>query len=165
MNAAHLHLVLNHIPLIGIGFTLLLLLIAFLRRSGELLNIALIFSVMVALFTIPVYLTGEPAEEVVEELPGISESVIEQHEESAGISFILAEVTGTMALISLITLGYSENYGRKLSMLTLLLLIASGGLMVWTANLGGKIQHSEIRSGNIFPGSPGTIQEDREEYD
>ena len=165
MNAAHLHLVLNHIPLIGIGFTLILLIIAFLRNSSELLTIALIFSVMVALITIPVYLTGEPAEEVVEDLPGVSESVIEQHEESAEISFILAEVTGAIALISLITLGYSQNYGRKLSMITLILLIMSGGFMVWTANLGGKIQHSEIRSGNPVTGSSGAISEERDHDD
>ncbi len=165
MNPAHLHLILNHIPLIGMGFTLLLLIIAFVRKSGELLNIALIFTVLVALFAIPVYLTGEPAEELVEDLPGISESIMEEHEESAEISFILAEITGAVALISLIVLAYSYNYGRKLAILTLMLLIVSGGLMVWTANLGGKIHHPEIRSNTTGTASPDTMSNDREDAD
>ncbi|HET7290515.1 MAG TPA: hypothetical protein VFJ67_08775, partial [Thermodesulfobacteriota bacterium] len=81
MNAAHWHLILNHIPLIGIGFVILLMIIAFARKSQELKNVAMIFAVIVALWAIPAYLTGEPAEEVVEDMPGISENIIEEHEE------------------------------------------------------------------------------------
>ncbi len=65
MNAAHWHLILNHIPLIGIGFVILLMIIALARKSQELKNVALIFTVIVALWGIPAYLTGEPAEDIV----------------------------------------------------------------------------------------------------
>ncbi|MBI2486756.1 MAG: hypothetical protein HYW01_07335 [Deltaproteobacteria bacterium] len=147
MNWAHVHLILNHIPLVGIGFSILLLIIAMLRRSNELINVALIFVILVALWAIPVYLTGEPTEEVVEKLPGISEQLIEEHEEQAELAFIFIEVAGALALISLIAGWYSDKLGRKLTVLTLLVLIVSGGLMAWTANLGGKINHPEIRSG------------------
>jgi MFS family permease len=146
MNPAHVHLILNHIPLIGMGFTILLLIVALVRKSNELINVALIFTILVALWAIPVYLTGEPAEEVVEDLPGISEQMIEKHEERAEITFIFTEVTGVLALISLIVRRFSDNIGQKLTLLTLLVLLVSGGLMAWTANLGGKINHPEIRS-------------------
>ena len=146
MNLAHLHLMFNHIPLVGIGLTILLLIVAILRRSNELINVALIFVILVALWAIPVYLTGEPAEEVVKDLPGISERMIEEHEEQAEIAFIFVEVTGALALISLIVRLYSDKFGHRLALLTLLVLIISGGLMAWTANLGGKIRHPEIRS-------------------
>ena len=146
MNLAHVHLMLNHIPLVGIGFTTLLLILAMLRRSNELINIALVFVVVVALWAIPVYLTGEPAEEIVEDLPGVSEQLIEEHEEQAEIAFIFVEVTGALALISLIVRLYSDKFGHRLALLTLLVLIISSGLMAWTANLGGKIRHPEIRS-------------------
>ena len=146
MNLAHLHLMLNHIPLVGIGFTTLLLILAMLRRSNELINIALVFVVVVALWAIPVYLTGEPAEEVVEDLPGVSEQLIEEHEEKAEVAFIFVEATGALALISFIVRIYSDKFGHRLALLTLLVLIISGGLMAWTANLGGKINHPEIRS-------------------
>lgn len=146
MNLAHIHLMLNHIPLIGIGFVTLLLIVAILRRSNELINVVLIFVILVALWAIPVYLTGEPAEEIVEDLPGVSEQLIEEHEEKAEVAFIFVEVTGALALITLLARRFSERFGHKLTVLTLLVLIISGGLMAWTANLGGKIHHPEIRS-------------------
>ena len=147
MNWAHVHLMLNHIPVIGIGFAILLLAIAVVRRSHELTNVALVFVILVSLWAIPAYLTGEPAEGVVEDLPGVSEELIEEHEEQAEIAFILVEVAGGLALITLIARRYSDNLGQRLVILTLLVLIVSGGLLGWTANLGGKIHHEEIRSG------------------
>ena len=76
MNWAHVHLMLNHIPVVGIGFAILLLAVAVVRRSHELTNVALVFVILVSLWAIPAYLTGEPAEEVVEDLPGVSEELI-----------------------------------------------------------------------------------------
>ncbi|MCI0453758.1 MAG: hypothetical protein L0Y68_02040 [Candidatus Dadabacteria bacterium] len=146
MNWAHVHLMLNHIPLVGVGFAALLLIVAMLRRGKELITVALVFVILVSLWAIPAYLTGEPAEKIVEDLPGISEELIEEHEEQAEIAFILVEVTGALALITLIARRYSDKLGQRLIMLTLLVLIVSGGLIAWTANLGGKIHHEEIRS-------------------
>ena len=150
MNWAHVHLILNHIPLIGIGFVILLFIIALLRKSNELIDVSLIFVVIVALWAIPAYLTGEPAEEIVEDLPGISEELIKEHEEQAEIAFILVEVTGAIALITLIARRYSNKLGQRLAILTLVALIISGGLIAWTANLGGKIHHQEIRSDAVL---------------
>jgi len=146
MNPAHLHLMLNHIPLVGIGFVVLLLTIALIRRSNELVNISLIFVIFVALWAIPVHQTGESAEELVEGLPGISEQLVEAHDESADIAFIFIEAVGVLALITLVLRRYHAKLGNVLTILTLLGLIVSGGLIAWTANQGGKINHPEIRS-------------------
>ena len=70
MNPSHLHLMLNHIPVVGMPFGLALVSLAFLRKSEELKRISLGFITIIALLAIPVYLTGEPAEELVENLPG-----------------------------------------------------------------------------------------------
>lgn len=149
MNWAHIHLILNHIPLIGVGFTILLFIAAFIRNSKELINISLIFTIIVALWAIPAYLTGEPAEEVVEKLPGISENLIEQHEEMSKKAFIFLEVVGALALVTLIVKRYSQKLGGWLMSVTLIGLIAGGGMIAWTSNLGGRINHPEVRS-NAF---------------
>lgn len=146
LNPAHLHLMLNHIPLVGIGFVILLLVIALFMRSNQLSNISLIFVILVALWAIPAYLTGEAAEEIVEGLPGISEQLIEAHEESAELAFIFIEAVGALALITLVARRFYKKLGNVLTILTLLGLIVGGGLIAWTANLGGKINHPEIRS-------------------
>ena len=65
MNAPHLHLLLNHIPVLGTAFGLGLLVFALCRKSDELKKAAHGFFLVTALFSVSTYLTGEPAEEVV----------------------------------------------------------------------------------------------------
>lgn len=164
MNWAHVHLIINHIPVIGIGLLILLFIVAMVRKNKGLITVALAFIILISLATIPVYLTGEPAEEVVEDMPGISEELIEEHEEQAEIAFILVEVAGGLALITLIARRYSDKLGQRLVILTLLVLIVSGGLIGWTANLGGKIHHEEIRSGKDSQNLPSqTIDKEKED--
>ena len=130
------------------------------------MTVALVFIVLVSLATIPVYLTGEPAEEVIEDLPGISEERIEEHEEQAEIAFILVEVAGALALITLFARRYSDKLGRRVAILTLVVLIISGGLIAWTANLGGEIQHQEIRSDTSSQNTPShQIHKEKEKED
>jgi len=62
MNWAHIHLSLNHLPVVGIIFGVLLLLLALLRKSEELKRVSLGVFVLTALIALPVYFTGEPAE-------------------------------------------------------------------------------------------------------
>lgn len=146
MNPAHLHLMLNHIPLVGIGFTILLMALAVAIKNRLLIKVSLVFVILVALWCIPAYLTGEPAEEMVENSPGISEYYLEEHEHFAEKAFIVVEVTGLIALIALLSIRFYPPALNKLVWLTLIALIVSGGMISWTANLGGKINHPEIRS-------------------
>ena len=101
-NPAHLHLMLNHVPVLGTTFGLGLVGWALLRRSEELKRISLGIFIIVALLAIPAYLTGEPAEELVENLPGVSKSSIEQHEEAAQVAFAGVLIVGVAALGGLI---------------------------------------------------------------
>jgi hypothetical protein len=103
---------------------------------------------MVSLATVPVYLTGPLAEGVLEDLhlPDVSKERIEAHEEKAEIAFISVEVAGVLAIITLVIRRYPNRLGWAMVVLTLLALVISGGLVAWTADLGGKIHHQEIRS-------------------
>lgn len=51
---------------------------------------------------VPTYLTGEPAEEAVEHLPGVVKDLIEIHEERALIALIVATFGGILGLASLL---------------------------------------------------------------
>ncbi|MFC7671286.1 hypothetical protein ACFQT0_30695 [Hymenobacter humi] len=84
MNQAHWHLLLNHAPILGSLFGLVLLLLAVaLRLQPVLLRTGLVTLIVAALLTIPTQLTGDGAEEVVEDQPGVSEPLIHEHEEAA----------------------------------------------------------------------------------
>jgi hypothetical protein len=132
--------------MVGIGFVILLLIIGLARKSSELINVSLILVVFLALFTIVVHQTGESAEEYVKDKPGFSEELVLNHDYAADLAFIFVEAVGFLALITLVAKKYKNKHMKILLLLTLLGLIIAGGLMVRAANLGGKINHPEIRS-------------------
>jgi uncharacterized membrane protein len=147
MNPAHVHLLLNHLPLIGSGIGILLLALGAVRKSGELKKTSLWIFVIAALVAIPVFLTGEPAEHIVEHLPGVAEPIIEQHEQAALFSLIAMEALGVISLAGLFVSRRSTDVSKLFAAIALGVSIIAAGLMGWTANLGGQIRHSEIRSG------------------
>lgn len=61
MNAAHLHLALNHLPVVGSFFALLLLAWGMFRRSEEIKRTALLGVVVVTAFCFPGYFSGDSA--------------------------------------------------------------------------------------------------------
>jgi hypothetical protein len=93
---------LNQIPVLGMAFGLALVRLALLRKSEELKRITLGFLIVIALLAIPAYLTGEPAEELVENLPGVSKASIEQHEEAAQVAFTGVLIVGAATLGGLV---------------------------------------------------------------
>lgn len=149
MDPVHVHLFLNHFPVICSILTVPLFLFAYLRKSDELKQLALLVLVFAAAVTIPVYLSGEPAEEVVEKLAGVGHDVIEQHEDAAYFALISMMITGAISLIGLIAMFLKKATAAKfLVLIALLSAIGSAGLMLRTSNLGGQIRHSEIRKGD-----------------
>ena len=145
MNAAHLHLLLNHIPVIGIPIIGVLLVLALAMRQHAQVRIALGFTVVLALFTLPVYLSGEPAEEIVEDLPGVPHAVLEEHEEIAKVTFVATEVLGAIALLGLALAWKRNRVPNAVAYSSLVLVLVASGLLARTAYLGGQIRHTEIR--------------------
>ncbi len=148
MNAAHIHLMMTHVPVIGTFAGLGLLAFGLVRKSQELKKAALGILFIAALFSVPVYLTGEPAEDVVERMAGVSHAGIERHEEAAATAFTTLVVVGAVAFVGLI---WRRKQAIPSWYLSLILAgsIVSAGLMAWTANLGGKVRHTEISGSAI----------------
>lgn len=154
MNQAHIHLLLNHLPVVGTLFSVLLVAVAMVRKNDELRKVSLGFVVLVALAAVPTYLTGEPAEKIVEHLPGVSDALIESHEDSALFSLVAVEVAGMASLTGLFIFRRRSLPNAMVATALAITLIAAG-LMGWTANLGGQIRHTEIRSGFTAPAENG----------
>lgn len=146
MNAAHLHLLINHLPVIGTLFALLLLAYGLGRGKEDVVKASLWALVIAAVAGAAAYLTGEPAEEVVERVGGVSETLIERHEEAALWATIGTGLVGLFALAGLL-LHRGREVSRGFGAVALAATLFVVGGMAWTANLGGQIRHLEIRSG------------------
>jgi hypothetical protein len=147
MNAPHWHLAMNHLPVVGMFFGTLLLGFGLWRKSEEVIRVSLGFLVLVALTGVPVYFTGEPAETVLMDVTGVDESLVGAHEKAATIAFIGAAVVGAVTLGILIVFRKAPALPGWVKFVALTLSVIATALLGWTANLGGKIQHPEVRSG------------------
>ncbi len=152
MNWPHVHLIINHFPVIGFLFGLLFVLYAMIRKSEELMKTSLGFLVLVALITMPVYFTGDQAGDVMKRLPDVSKSLVEQHEEAASVALTVAVILGLAAFGGLFFFRRSPaTIPPWFMVLALILTIAVNSLIGYTANLGGQIRHPEARKGFQLP--------------
>lgn len=155
MNQAHIHLLINHLPILGALFGMLTLAAGFLLKNSTVKRTALGLFTFAALCAVPAYLTGEGAEEVVENLPGVSDALMERHEELANI---FLGVTGALGLLALFTFFVDYKGKKSAGALYTLTFIVSLGAMVFAQQVGtsgGEIRHTEIRNGATAVVSPG----------
>lgn len=145
MNAPHWHLALNHLPVVGMLFATGLLALALGRKSEELLRTAFALFAVVALAAVPVYLTGEPAEMAIMDGPGFEETLANTHEQAATFAFTATLVLGAAALATLLVFRKAPALPRWCRFFVLGLALVTTALLGWTANLGGKISHPEVR--------------------
>lgn len=162
MDLAYLHLVTNHIPIIGIPFALAILVLGIWRKSVELKAVAFLIFTVLGIATLGVFLFGQGGEDFVEELSGVSHDAIEDHEKMGLVSLVAVGITAISSAFGLIFYkGFSvlkrrradENsnlfFPNRLTFLVLFLAILSAGILGYTGKLGGKIRHTEFYGGSI----------------
>lgn len=144
MSIVHLHLLLNHVPVVGALFALLLFSAALLLRETVSTKFALAFTAGLAIVAVAVYFTGGAAESAVEKLAGVTERSIERHEEAAELTTVAISILGVLSLISLLVFR-AKRVPRWVAVGGFVGSVVVSALMGWTANLGGQIRHTEIQ--------------------
>ncbi len=145
MNLAHLHLIVNHLPVVGIPLVLLFLGYGLYTKNLLLQRFSLKVLFIVSLLLLPVYFSGEPAEKIVEHLPGVTESLIESHEDAALFTLIVTLIMGALAAVALYFRKNEKRFGG-LSKIVFVVGCLSVASLLYTANLGGQVRHTEVRS-------------------
>jgi uncharacterized membrane protein len=146
MDATHLHLLLNHFPIIGTLVGTGVILYGYLTRSEQTKQAALWIWTVMAAIAIPVFLTGEPAEEAVENIAGVSESIMHEHEEAAELAIWLMEALGLLSLFGLVLTKIKPASSKTIFLVAGIFSLVVFGSMARTGYLGGQIRHSEIRT-------------------
>jgi hypothetical protein len=150
MDTGHLHLMLNHLPVLGVPALLGLLLWGLARDMPAVARGALWLTLALSVVTAAVYLTGEAAEELVEGMPTFQESLVERHEGVALWTTVMVVGTGLLAAAAL----YRSARGSTQRSKALVRLVVAGlalstialGVTAWT---GGPIGHPELRQGGV----------------
>ncbi|MBX2904184.1 MULTISPECIES: hypothetical protein [unclassified Empedobacter] len=153
MNGAHWHLVVNHLPIIFPIVGVIVMITGLISKSEAVKRTAFMIFVFGALAAIAAMNTGEGAEEVVENINGVSENFIESHEEAAETFAILSYILGGISLLGLWASFKQKSFSSIISIATLIFAFVVLFFAKQTGTTGGEIRHTEIRSGNNIPAS------------
>ena len=148
MNQTHVHLLITHLPIFGSILGGLVLAHGLWTKSYQTKIAAYNLFIVSAVGAGIAYFTGEAAEETLENLQGIVEATIQQHEEFALFALIALIILGVTSLVGLFLTLRKSPYTRTTAYLILLIALISFILVARTGYLGGQIRHSEIYSTN-----------------
>ena len=143
----HLHIVLNHFPLIGSIFVLGLLVASVYMKNNDMRRVSLILFVVLGLLAIPTYITGAAAGWAYQGRPEMSTQILNAHRDAGLLAFIFLGLTGTA---SWLVLWRERRFGRA-SNAGLYAVLALGFVSLLTiieaGSLGGTVIRPELREG------------------
>jgi uncharacterized membrane protein len=144
MSQLHLHLLITHLPVFGSILGALVLGYGIRSVNSHTKMAAYYLFVLSALGAGVAYLTGESAEEGVENIAGINETIIGQHEDFAMYALISLIALGVLSLGAIVVNFTKRSIGPALSYFVLFVSLVSFALVARTGYLGGQIRHTEI---------------------
>lgn len=146
MTATEIHLALNHVPVLGTLIGIIILAIG-LIKSNKTLNITALSILLIAgLAAIPVDKSGENAEHVVEEYPGVSHDQIHEHEELAESVMPICLVMALLSAIAIYFQVKSHPRAKIATISVLIIALCNFILIANVANEGGKIRRPDLRN-------------------
>ena len=101
MTLAHLHLIMNHVPTVGSVVALALLILGYARRNEHLKHVGLELLFVIAVLTLPVYVSGVAAHRELREVKEVSDDAIRIHQDVALFGFAWMEFAGFIAWVAL----------------------------------------------------------------
>lgn len=162
MNQAHIHLLITHLPIFGSILGGLVLSHGIWTKSNQTMVAAYNLFILSAIGAGIAYLTGEGAEEVVENIQGIAEATIEKHEDFALFALISLIILGVTSLIGLLATLSKSTWTRTLAFVVLFIALFSFALVARTGYLGGQIRHTEINTNSQLNKTPHQTEVDNE---
>ncbi|HSN47731.1 MAG TPA: hypothetical protein VLR29_03125 [Flavobacterium sp.] len=149
MNDAHLHMVVNHFPIIGTILGLGILITGIFLKNNSVKNTAYFLFIVAAVFAAFSMGTGEGAEELVEDMPSVGKQIIHEHEEMAEKLAIVLYVLGVVSLGGLFLNYKNHSKGNLVSYVAAIVAAVGVFLAQQTGTTGGEIRHTEIRANAV----------------
>jgi uncharacterized membrane protein len=145
LTSAQIHLAVNHLPVVTALLALPLLLVGLAGRATA-TRYGLGLLIVAALAAVPASLSGEGAEDAIESYPGVSERLIERHEDAAELALTATLIGGAIAAVAAVAEWRAVRLALPLAGLALAAALVSAVLLGRAAHCGGQIRHQEIRA-------------------
>ncbi|EKD41318.1 MAG: hypothetical protein ACD_73C00769G0009 [uncultured bacterium] len=145
MDFVHLHLIVNHFPVVAVILGTLFFIISLLAKCEDSRKLSLMLWVVAAFLVGPAYFSGEEAEETLEHEAWFEEGFVEHHAEKGELAMIAALVLGVGAAAGLYFIKRKNSFPKPLAAGLLILSLGTSYLIADAANHGGQIRHLEIR--------------------
>jgi hypothetical protein len=149
MDQHHLHLLLNHFPIVGLIIAIAAFVYAMIRRNKEVFMFSLIAMVVLSLLAIPLHETGEASEDKVENSAGVNHDAIEEHEEASEYATPLMYALGGLSLIAVFILKSRGSLKGWMQGILLVFYLFTLSVMIRTGYLGGLIRRPELRGETV----------------
>lgn len=146
MNDAHLHMVVNHFPIIGIILGFGVLIAGLIFKNNSVKNTAYSLFIVGAIFAFASMATGEGAEEIAEKLPDVTKQIIHEHEEMAEKLAIVLYLLGAVSIVGLYLNFKNHSKAKLVSFLAIVIAAVGVFLAQQTGTTGGEVRHTEIRA-------------------
>lgn len=163
MNDAHLHLAVNHLPIIFPVVGIIILITGLISKSEAVKRTAYFIFSIGSLTAIAAMTTGEGAEEIVEKIAAVNENYIETHEHAAETFAVLSYILGALSLMGLWASFKQKTFSGIFNIVTLVFACVVLYFGTQTGTTGGEIRHTEIRSGYSSPALNGNSNETRDD--
>lgn len=145
-SGAHLHLLVNHVPILGSIFALCLFVASYFTSAEVLRRTAFAVLIATALAGVGADLSGDSAQDAIRGFPGVKRAVIREHEQMGDKAYLLAGALGVLSLGALIR-WRRRPIPTGVAGPALVATAIVAGAMAYTGLLGGQIRHSEVRPG------------------
>lgn len=160
MSQTHLHLLITHLPIFGSILGGLVLVHGIWTKSSQTKIAAFNLFILSSVGAVIAYVTGEAAEETVENIRGVAENTIEQHEEFAQFALISLIILGVASILGVVITLKKSHLTKTVSTVILLISVISFGLAARTGYLGGKIRHTELNKTTVVNQVQGQSDDD-----
>jgi hypothetical protein len=145
MNLAHFHIMVNHVPSLGSILGLLLLALGIYKKDETIKQFAYFVLVLITVAVLPTYVSGAEAQRIVKTSASYSAGMVQLHQNLAMVTLLVMTFAGMFAWFGTWEIRRQKRSGSLTTAATLILTTAAVVLVLDTASIGGKINHSEIR--------------------
>lgn len=144
MNAAHVHLMVNHLPLFAVLFGGGILALGLLRDDRTIKTIGLCFALVAGVGAFVSVQSGERSEDTVEALSGTDVDALEVHEDAGKAAALASYLAALLSLAALFVPSEREKLKGRLEWATWVAFVVALIMIARAADIGGAIRHPEL---------------------